>query len=260
MSLIDEMMDIGLEQSGRDPRVSGVTTGVVVENWDDKFPGLVKVEFFLGESGKTRTDWVRVAQPYAGNGYGNYWLPEVGDEVLLSFNLGDLNRPYVIGALWNNEDKLPEQSANDKNTVKMLRTKGGHQLFFEDKSGEESLIITTPKKLTIAFTDKDEVIVVKDDGGKNMLEIDTKNGVINLKADKKIKLDAGGKATLEMDGSGNAITIKAGNITIEAQQALKLKGAQFKAEGNTAEMKSSSTFKVEASAILELKGAMTKVN
>ena len=79
MSFFGELYD-GAGRSGGGQRMFSVTTGKVVKNWDDKHPGMVQVEIFLGEGGKNRTDWVRVAQPYAGKEFGFYFLPEVGDE------------------------------------------------------------------------------------------------------------------------------------------------------------------------------------
>ena len=67
MSLYDELFEKGSNQfKGHTPIMYSVTTGKVVANWDKKHPGMVQVEIFLGEEGKNRTDWVRVAQPYAG--------------------------------------------------------------------------------------------------------------------------------------------------------------------------------------------------
>ena len=123
MSFFDELYQDNARSSDG-ARMFSVTTGRVVENWDDKHPGMVRVEVFLGESGKNRTDWVRVAQPYAGKEYGHYFLPEVGDEVVLAFNLGDRDHPIVIGSLWSQVNPLPQKAAAEKNETKTLRTKG----------------------------------------------------------------------------------------------------------------------------------------
>ena len=61
MSFFGELYD-GAGRSGDGQRMFSVTTGKVVKNWDDKHPGMVQVEIFLGEGGKNRTDWVRVAR------------------------------------------------------------------------------------------------------------------------------------------------------------------------------------------------------
>ena len=68
MSFFSELYDNGTRPPDGQ-RMFSVTTGKVVENWNEKHPGMVQVEIFLGENGKNRTDWVRVAQPYAGKEY-----------------------------------------------------------------------------------------------------------------------------------------------------------------------------------------------
>lgn len=238
----------------------GVTTGIVKENWDSKFPGMVKVEVMLGETGKTQTKWIRVLSPYAGKNYGYYALPEVGDEVLVSFNMGNTNRPYVLGSLWNNKNKIPEGTANEKNTIKKLVTKGGHEIIFDEEDKKEKIEITTPKKLKISLEDEKEVINIQDKSGNNILTINSKNGEITLKAKSKISFDAGGKAKITLDGKGNSVEIKAGNININAQQQLKLKGQKLAEEGNMVEIKGTGSVKVNSSAMLELKGSIAKIN
>jgi uncharacterized protein involved in type VI secretion and phage assembly len=261
-SLLDDDSSEAEAEKKQEQKISGITTGVVKENWDEKekkHPGMVKVEFFLGEEGKTLTDWVRVAQPYAGNGYGSYWLPEVGDEVILAFNLGDLNKPYVIGSLWNNQDKIPEKTVTEKNTVKRIKTKGGHEIVFEEETDKGRLEIHTPKNLKITLEDEKEMITVQDEKGKNLLQIDGKNGKIAVTAEKTISFKAG-DTTLELDGQGKKATLKAGTISLEAEQALQMKGQNLKAQGTLVELKGDASFKVQSSAMLELKGAMTKIN
>lgn len=108
----------------------GIVMGTVKENWNQDFPGKVKVELLLGEEGKSVTGWVPVAMPYCGNGYGYYSLPEIGCEVVVAFHMGDRNCPVVIGSLWNNKNKLPADTADDKNTVKRFKTKGGCEVVF----------------------------------------------------------------------------------------------------------------------------------
>ncbi len=244
-------------------KIYGITTGVVKSNWDNdeqKHPGMVKVEFFLGEEGRTMTDWVRVAQAYAGNGYGQYWLPEVGDEVILAFNLGDLNKPYIIGSLWNNKDKIPEKTADDKNSVKRIKTKGGHEIIFEEEKGKERLEIHTPGNLKITLEDEKKIIAVQDENGKNMVQIDGKNGKITVTAEKAISFKAG-DTILELDSQGKKATLKAGTISLEAQQELRMKAeVSLKGEGNMLELKSNGPLKVESGSMLALKGSITKIN
>ncbi|MCQ1530478.1 phage baseplate assembly protein V [Lutispora saccharofermentans] len=174
--------------------IHGITTGTVTENWDadGEHPGMVKVEVFLEEEGKTMTDWMQVAQPYACNGYGTYWLPEVGDEVLLAFHGGEVSRYYVIGSLWSKKDK-------------------------------ERLEIHTPKNLKITLEDEKQMIVIQDKDGKNMLQIDGENGKIVIAAEDNISFKAGGdRASLELDGRGGKAALKADIISLKANASLNI--------------------------------------
>ena len=69
---------------------------------------------------------MKIATLYAGADRGSVWLPEVDDEVLLAFEHGDVNYPYVIGALWNTQAKPPETNANGRNDVKLICSRSGH--------------------------------------------------------------------------------------------------------------------------------------
>jgi len=89
------------EEDEKDPkRFYGVTTGIVIDPLDPLLLGRVQVQLpfvdFLDLS-----PWARIAVPMAGQFSGFYCLPKIGDEVLVAFEQGDLNVPYVIGSLWN---------------------------------------------------------------------------------------------------------------------------------------------------------------
>lgn len=257
MSLFEELYQNDAQRN--DHRLHSVTTGKVVENWDEKHPGMVRVELFLGEEGKNQTDWIRVAQPYAGKGCGSYFLPEVGDEVVLAFHMGDPDNPIVIGSLWNQVDTVPEETAREKNDVKRLKTKGGHELVFTEESGKETLTLHTPGKLTLTMEDEAKTITVSDDGGKNLVTIDGKNGTVTVTAEKKLVLDVG-SGGLTLDGQGKKALLKMDNISIEAGQSLALKGQNVKIEGAMMKVEASGNLEAKAGGILTLKGSMAKIN
>lgn len=258
MGLFDELyQDDSYRASGQ--HMYSVTTGKVVENWDSRHPGMVRVEIFLSETGQNRTDWVRVMQPYAGKGFGSYFLPEVGDEVVLAFNLGDRDHPIVIGSLWNQVDTIPEKTATEKNDVKRLKTKGGHELVFTEEGGKETLTLHTPGKLTLLMEDESKTVTLQDGDGKNLLTIDGKNGAVTITAAKKIVLDAG-SGSLTLDGQSKKATLKMGSIDIQADQTLNIKGQSVKMEGAMMTVSASGNMEAKASGILTLKGSMTKIN
>ena len=110
-------------------RIFGVEIAIVTNVKDPQKAGRVKV-CFPRLPGKPESDWARAVRPAAGDGRGFYWLPEVHDEVLVAFERGASNRPFVLGALWGGKDKPMKEAYTDENTTRMLQTKSGHQVIF----------------------------------------------------------------------------------------------------------------------------------
>jgi hypothetical protein len=129
-----------------DDVLDGVFIGVVTNNKDPLNQGRVKVRFpWLDD--EIESNWARLATLYAGNGRGSYFVPEVGDEVLLAFELGDMNQPFVIGSLWNGKDVLPEPGHPDgKDNHKVIETRSGHKVTFDDTEGNEVISIVDSSK------------------------------------------------------------------------------------------------------------------
>lgn len=262
MSVFDELLGQGVGEAGQQTgKIFGIITGLVKENWDSEHPGMVKVEYFLGEQGKNQTGWVPVATPYGGKEFGFYALPEVGSEVILAFLMGNRNCPIVIGSVWNKENPLPKETALEKNTVKKLRTKGGCEILFSEESGKEQIQIQTPKGLNILLEDEKEVIQISDKDQKNGVQIDTKNGAMVLMADKTIELKAGGNTMASFDGKGKAVNLKGGKIVCNADQGVEVKSQTIKMEGNASvEIKGTGSLKVESSGVATIKGSMVQIN
>lgn len=109
--------------------INGVVVGLVTNVNDPKNMGRIKATFpWLNQTHET--DWVRIATLMAGNGRGSFFMPEVNDEVLLAFTHGNPRFPYVVGFLWNGEDKPPARNVRDR----ILKSKNGHQLRFLDST------------------------------------------------------------------------------------------------------------------------------
>lgn len=169
-----------------DQRFYGVAEGIVTDNDDPEKEGRVKVKLPWFDPDMV-SEWCRVRQPYAGNGYGMYLVPEVGDEVLVAFIQGDMRLPVVLGGLWNGKDKPSVHRTKGKDP-KLLRTKKGHEILLDDSDGAEKI-----------------VIVEKD--GKNRIVIDTSGNSITIES---------------RDGK---LTLLGREIEIQAQGTLNLKGA-----------------------------------
>jgi uncharacterized protein involved in type VI secretion and phage assembly len=132
----------------------------------------------------------------AGGGRGVFFPPEVDDEVLVAFEHGSPQVPYVLGFLWNGRDKPPDPNAEGKNDVRVIRSRSGHVVRLTDTSGAEKIEIV-------------------DKSGKNSIVIDTAKNTVTISAQADVTLESKtGKLTL----SGKSVEIK-------AQSDLVLEGA-----------------------------------
>jgi phage baseplate assembly protein V len=111
----------------RRPPLQGLVTGTVTRNVDPKNRGRVKVTY-PDVSDDSESTWARVATPMAGAGRGMWFLPEVGDEVLVAFRHGKSEKPVVLGSVWNGTARPPTDNADGANAIRMIKTKGGHSI------------------------------------------------------------------------------------------------------------------------------------
>lgn len=217
------------------PLISGVQTAIVTgeagdEILVDKY-GRVKVQFHWDREGKNDSKsscWIRVAQNWAGNKWGAFFFPRVGQEVLVDFINGDPDQPIISGAIYN-ADLMPPYTLPDKKTqsgIKSHSTKQGaadnfNELRFEDEKGKELLFFQAEKdhELNVKNDQKDTIgndrttLVNNDDTATivNNQTIDV-GKVLNVTAGTDIKFTTGG-ASITMKSSG-AIEIKGTNITV----------------------------------------------
>jgi uncharacterized protein involved in type VI secretion and phage assembly len=136
-----------------DQRFYGVAPAEVVQN-DGDDEGRVKVKYYWLDGGASISPWIRVGQLYAGAGYGSVFVPEVGDEVLVAFFQGDMRQPYVLGGLYNGKKK-PPTAHNDGRDQKIIRTKAGHEILFDDK--EKEITISTAAGAKVVLKDSGEI-------------------------------------------------------------------------------------------------------
>jgi uncharacterized protein involved in type VI secretion and phage assembly len=214
------MSDVGLLAGllgtpDRADRLYGVTIGIVTNNQDPDGLGRVKLKFpWLSENDESF--WARVLAPMAGKQRGFYFLPEVDDEVLVAFEHGQIEFPYVLGALWNGKDKPPATNDDGKNNLRVIKSRSGHLIRLDDTDGSEKI----------------EII---DKSGKNSVVIDSGQNTITISADADITItSASGKLKL----SGQSIELSAkSDVKIEASAGMDLKAnAQMKIKGATVDI------------------------
>jgi uncharacterized protein involved in type VI secretion and phage assembly len=147
--------------------------------------------------------WARLATLMAGSGRGSWFVPDVGDEVLVGFEAGDPRRPYVLGGLWNGADPPPESmDAAAANNKKVLRSRNGVKLTFDDADGREQLIVETPGGQRITLADGPGTMTMEDANG-NSVKLEPAG--ITITSAAKVTVQA---ATAEI--SAATLTVNAG--------------------------------------------------
>jgi phage protein D/phage baseplate assembly protein gpV len=180
-------------------RFYGVLVGTVTDNNEllDRPPqlplGRVKVGF-PGLSDKFTSGWAPCARPMAGHGTGFYALPAVGDQVLVAFEHGDIARPYVLGALWSSDQPPPTDNRDNLNSKRVLRSRAGHTITFDDTADRGALVI--------------------EDGGGSTIRLDALDGSISISAKGALTLSAGSTLTLEAAQQQTRITMTAASVDI----------------------------------------------
>jgi len=187
-------------------RFYGVYSALVSDIADPEGLGRVKVRlpWSPDTKGSAYEVWARLATMMAGADRGSWFIPDIDDEVLVSFEAGDPRRPYVVGALWNGRDNPPESmDAAGLNSIKSITTRNGVKVTFDDTDGQESLVLETPGGQTIVLQDGPGSIEVRDSNG-NSVTMDT--GGITVNATAKVTINAG--ATVEV--TAGMLTVNAG--------------------------------------------------
>lgn len=240
-------------------RASGPAMGTVMEDCRAEADGLVtaKVEYELGEKGK-KTRKALVALEYAADKGGTWFLPEVGSRVLVEFLNGDPDAPVITRCFASPDMKPPEGIPAEKNQKKGFRTRGGVEAWIQDEDKKQKVMLSVGGALTVEVDAEKKTVTVGDSKGDNCLDINADQGVIRLNAAKKIELAIGGTAALTIEN--NKLTINSGTVSIEAGQSLKLKGQTAGLQGSQIQVKADASMKLESGAMLEVKGAMVKLN
>jgi uncharacterized protein involved in type VI secretion and phage assembly len=257
MSMID------LFQTGHDlyalRTVAGIRTGVVTESGHPEHMGQVKVEILLREEGSRVTEWARVASPYAGKERGLCFLPETGDEVLVAFDAGNIHRPIVVGSLWSaGSDPAPPAALQGQ---KQIRTKGGHQITFQETPGSEAIEIQTPGEYALRLDEGTKSIQLKDRNGANALEIDGQTGTVTIKGVQTVVMDAGsGRSVLELETRSGKARLIADTIEIEGTKSLSLKAPSMQIQASAMDLSAASGLNLRSDGVTSLKGSMIKIN
>jgi hypothetical protein len=249
-SSLASMLDDGTVQPhGR--LTDGVTIGIVTNNKpEQEHPASVKVKLpYLSD--KLETTWARLVSFGANKDRGGVFVPEVDDEVVVAFEHGDLNRPYILGTVWNDPGKaFGDVVKNGKVEERRVVSRLGTQLRYidigagDDKSG--FAVEVDDAKTRLFFGYKSTELVTKDRPMK------FENGKASILLEKDEITIAANKITLKSD-TGD-VEIKAQNLKVEAKQKIEAKADL------DVKIESSAMATLKAGGPLTVKGAMVKVN
>ena len=202
------------------------------------------------------SDWARTVQPGAGKDRGAMVLPEVGDEVLVIFEQGDIRRPYVLGGLYNGIDTPPtggptliDGSSGAVNRRSMV-SRRGHRIDLIDEDG------------------RTEGITLSTTGDKLQLKMDSVDTKITLHSDGKIQIE--GKGGIVIDAASSKLELKGSEVSIAATSGVKIDGGSGSVDvstsgplalkGTTAKLEGSGQTEVKASGVLTIQGSLVKIN
>jgi Rhs element Vgr protein len=218
--------------SGLLPGARGLLTGTVKKIFED--PGaqyriLVNVPIFDPNGAGI---WARLSNFYATSGAGIFFLPEVGDEVVLGFLNEDPRYPIILGSMYSSSKNKPFNGLepNGKNSVKAIVSKSGINIQFDDEN--KVFTITTPGSNQFILSDKDNKITIQDSNSNSIV------------------MSSSG---IDINSASNINIKAAGNVTISGMNIKENAQIEFSAQGSAAAS-------VQASGMLTLRGAMVMIN
>ncbi|MDR1347216.1 MAG: phage baseplate assembly protein V [Prevotellaceae bacterium] len=202
---------------------AGHVSAVVVSNNDPKGMGRVWVDFPFARERRNEV-WLRVMTPDAGSSdevaknRGMVFIPEKGDQVMVGFEFGDPNRPYVMGSLFHGKNAA---GGGQDNNIRSIITKSGHTIEFDDSDGS----------LGITIKDKNGNIIRLDTQGKS-IEISAPESIrlsandISISAQSNVEIHAGdtmeafAEKNIDIRSSGELSISATENIAIDAQKEI----------------------------------------
>lgn len=271
MGLYDIMDEIAARQVTKsetgDNRIYGVVLGVVTANYEEQaqMPGRVCVEIPVRDAEANELRWARVAMASSGKNWGHFFLPEVGDQVLLAFENGNMERPYVIGCIPRDSNPFLTDSVHSANQYKRIVTKNGNTLQFEDVASGEGdqdkiSLFTSGEKHKLILDNAKGNILLEDEKGKNGVRIDSGTGNIRIETEHKLTLTVGDNIELIMNGDTGTVNLKCSKLKIEASGSAGLSAnGKVTISGGNVSMDATASFKLTSSGITSLGGSPVKI-
>ncbi|CAM4376617.1 phage baseplate assembly protein V [Zobellia roscoffensis] len=222
--------------------------GLVLDNADPDGLGRIKVQFPWQKAMGTSTPWIKMVTPYAGNGKGFYFIPEKDEEVLVGFENGNSEKPYIISAGFNTKAK--SEYYNSENDLKAIKTRSGNEVIMNDKDGS----------VTISDADGNTVVM-------------NGNGEITISANKKLNLNSEeinitASKTVNIEGSNNVnvnskeiLADGTSKVTVNSAAKVEMTAPSTQVEGSAElKLKSDGILDADGTTMTNIKGGLLNLN
>ncbi|MBV9201149.1 MAG: type IV secretion protein Rhs [Alphaproteobacteria bacterium] len=187
--MAESLFEFGWQPAAeKDDKIYGVAIATVIDNIDSLGEARVQVSLPWAPGFEP---WARIATMMAGMERGSFFIPQVGDEVLVGFNHGDIREPFILGALWNTLDRPPALLPTDAVNKRIIRTPLGQQITFDD--AEQSITISNLLQFQLSLGPEESELA---------------------SAGASVSLDIAGNVTIT---GAAGITLQAPSITIDGE-------------------------------------------
>lgn len=186
--------------------ITDTQRAMVKDNKDPEALGRIRVQFTWQELTDENmwTPWLRIAQAHGGDDKGSYIIPEIGEEVMVGFENGNAEKPYVIGTLYHGKQRPGDGWYSDSNDIKAFRTRNGHTVEVHDVAdGGFIRIYDNGKENYILTYSTDEKLIKLESKGN--IELYADNDII-MEAGNDMKIKVGNNRTLEV-GSNDTVDV-----------------------------------------------------
>ena len=278
--------------------VTETQRAIVKDNKDPEALGRIRVQFSWQElqDDNMWTPWLRITQAHGGDNKGSYIIPEIDEEVMVGFENGNAEKPYVIGTLYHGKQRPGDGWYSDSNDIKAFRTRNGHTVEVHDVgNGGYIRIYDNEKENYILTYSTDEKLIKLESKGN--IELYADNDII-MEAGNDMKIKVGNNRRLDVGNDdettvGNDQSLSVSNdqgisignnqnLSVSEDQSVRVSGNSEVNVGETAsldakeiyedasekmglysqthEQKADSTMKINAGSQIDIKATMVKIN
>lgn len=219
--------------------ITGPVIGIITDVEDPLGQG--RVQITLPWLSDIPHGWAPIALPMAGEKRGYWYMPEVGDEALVTFLQGDADHPFIIGFLHNGVDTPPFDSI-DKH-VRRVRSVTGHVIDLDDRSGQEKVHVHTNGGNVVELRDPDATIQLTTNGGQQVtmqdqpaqIKLTTATGTTVTMTDtpSEVRISTAGGVSLSISDSGVMLTAGTAPVTVTAPSATVTTPGQLNCNATT---------------------------